>query len=231
MARCDGTKVVLEPEGMRHITKKFVSQIFEPDVLSGLAGPPVDDVSVQQQLLNFSGIPSGQHTLPLSNQYRIIVDIPGLMAFADTPEIPSIVTTSSASMNETDGVNSFDAFDFGSFGPPSSLNQTEVSSSGQTHTLTDINQQFVSSNQGPDGFFSGSMFANGVPPRNRNGQSSCEPLELGTVLDDLLSPFSGHASTYTNVKWNVLPRVYSAPTPSYGLLPTANQSLPLGSKF
>ncbi|KAI5989757.1 hypothetical protein EDD15DRAFT_1300862 [Pisolithus albus] len=108
LARCDGTKVVLEPEGIRHITEKFLPKTFEPSVLSGLAGRPVDDKSAQQQLPSFPSTPS------------------------DTAEIPSIEMTSPASMNETDGVSSCDVLDFGSFGFPSSLNQTGALSSGQT---------------------------------------------------------------------------------------------------
>ncbi|KAI6133879.1 hypothetical protein EV401DRAFT_1584021 [Pisolithus croceorrhizus] len=160
-ARCDGSRYLLEPEGIRHITEKFELETLEPGLLSVFAGPPVDDVSMQQQSHNFSNSP---------------------FCTAETPS--TTVATSSMSMNEMNGVNTFDAFKFGKFGPPSLLNQTWVPSSGRMHAPMNMNQQFVSSNQGLGGF---SMFTvNGVSPGNKSGQDSCELSELWTILEDLL---------------------------------------------
>ncbi|KAI6022588.1 hypothetical protein EDC04DRAFT_2729282 [Pisolithus marmoratus] len=134
--------------------------------------------------------PVGDYTLPPPNQYRTIANNPWLMTFADTPETSSTaVTTSPVGMSGTSGVNAFDAFGFGRFGPPSSSNQAWASSAGQSHTTTNFNQQFASSNHGLDELFSGGAFVNGVPQGDGSGHNSSGPLEFGSAfMDDSLLP-------------------------------------------
>ncbi|KAI6115450.1 hypothetical protein EV401DRAFT_1976026 [Pisolithus croceorrhizus] len=123
-ARFDGTNIVLEPEGIRHIIERFKKRTFDPGMLSMLDEPPVGDTSMQQESPDLSSSTSGTARI-----------------------LSTAVMTSPASMNETNGVNAFNAFGFGGFCLPSSLNQTWLQSSGQMHAQPSVNQQFVSSNQ------------------------------------------------------------------------------------